>query len=187
MQVSFPPGRRVGGSEAAAAARPRPRCARALRRRSREPSPSRRVAALRLLIPPPPTLPRACEGRCDRAPAGKGGGGHPGRVCVCVCAPAAWRSPQLRAPRAAPVLFPPAGATRPFARRPGWVLPLSPHSRPFAGPGARPAAPPFRAHTPPRPAFRGLFGFAGRGEPSQEPGLWLPVAVSDNWKSLPLP
>lgn len=159
-----------------------PGCARALRRRSRErgPPPSRRAPAFSPLLPPsPPLLPRACEGRWDQAPAGKGrgasrvrerGGGHTQnragvgeceRVRVCECVPpAAWRSPQLlgRAPsRAQPCCFLLRRAVRgcfPGGRAPAILgacrYPRPPARRPASGPGTWPAVtPPFCANTCP--------------------------------------
>ena len=180
MQVSFPHGRRFGGYETAAArprpAVPRPGPGRALRCRPRERG--RRASARSPLPPPPPTpppppspplLPRACEGRGDQEPAGKGGG-HPGPGsvaaaarravrCAAVRVPVpAWRSPQLLGE-------PLAAAPRPGGGR---VAVGVPSVRAFgpAGRGTRP--------DPSQPQRRGSAGCRRR-----EPGRRLPVAFTD--------
>lgn len=164
MQVSIPPGRQVGGTDAAAAARPRPRCARALRRRSREPSPSRRVAALRLLIPPCPALPRACEGRYDQAPAGKGGGGDiPGWcVCPCVCPrclaqPAAAGASAQRSPGALSAGGRYAAVCLAAGLGPAFIPAHPPGFR--AGGMTSGQRPPVPCKHSPSPGVSGLFGF----------------------------
>lgn len=140
-----------------------------------------------------PVLPFRGHVRADatRRRPGRAGGDIPGwcvcpRVCPrCLAQPAAAGASAQRSPGA----FSAGGRYAAVCLAAG----LGPAFIPAHPPGFRAGGmtsgqrPPVPCKHSPSPGVSGLFGFAGRDEPSQEPGLWLPVAVSDNWKSLLLP
>lgn len=166
----FVPGRQVGGAEApvAAAAAPAPDRAPAVPVPVPFAAVPSRGAALRSRLPP--LLPRAYEGRGDRAPAGKGraGWGAASRGGE----RSGGRTQQPRSVGASPSPAQPARFR--YAAAPG---------RPPAVPGPRPGAHP-AAHgarsVPAAPGDRRCRCGARGREPSQEPGCRLPVAVCDN-------
>lgn len=169
----FVPGRQVGSAEApVAAAAPAPDRAPAVPV-SFAAVPGR-GAALRPRLPP--LLPRAYEGRGDRAPAGKGagglGGGIPSAAVATRSTGSAGCEPEPSPSPAQPAAERSSGLSlRGSCRLPAPGRGTSSRRRALSVPAAPAALP--------RDSRRCRCG-AGRAEPSQEPGCRLPVAVCDN-------